>query len=168
MCEDTAVKCRLCLELNDAEGGILDIVLAIRRIQKTLAPVMRRYEEIHRAHPRCALCTIMVGEDHMEQDLIPEPMVPRAKGQKRYSVCKQCHKVLSRVKRSGPQQIKYQRHVEEELTRLEDVNDKEYDGFWETFRKENPFDMEDYAGLEMAMVAIGSNTESEGDEEGEK
>ena len=108
----------MCLELNDAEGGILDIVLAIRRIQKTLAPVMRRYEEIHRAHPRCALCTIMVGEDHMEQDLIPEPMVPRAKGQKRYSVCKQCHKVLSRVKRSVPQQIKYQRHVEEELTRL--------------------------------------------------
>ena len=76
--------------------------------------------------------------------------------------------MLSRVKRSVPQQIKYQRHVEEELTRLEHVNDKEYDGFWETFRKENPFDMEDYAGLEMAMVAIGSNNESEGDEEGEK
>jgi len=157
----------LCLELNDAESGILDIVLAIRRVQKTLAPVMRRYEEIHRAHPRCALCTIMVGEEHAEQDLIPEPMVPRAKGQKRYSVCAQCHKVLSRVKRSVPQQIKYQRHVEEELARLEDADDKEYDGFWETFRKENPVNMADYAGLEIAMIAMGDKTEAEDNEEGE-
>ena len=157
----------MCLELNDAESGILDIVLAIRRVQKTLAPVMRRYEEIHRAHPRCALCTIMVGEEHAEQDLIPEPMVPRAKGQKRYSVCAQCHKVLSRVKRSVPQQIKYQRHVEEELARLEDADDKEYDGFWETFRKENPVNMADYAGLEIAMIAMGDKTEAEDNEEGE-
>lgn len=168
MCEDAAVKCRLCIELNEAESGILDIVLAIRKVQKTLAPVMRRYEEIHRAHPRCALCTIMIGEEHAEQELSPEPMVPRAKGQKRYSVCRHCHKILSRVKRSVPQQIKYQRHVEEELARLEDADDKEYDGFWETFRKENPTDLADYAGLEIAISAIGDDTETPGGEENDE
>jgi hypothetical protein len=168
MCDNTAVKCELCIELRGAEAGILDIVLAMRKIQKMLAPVMKRYEEIHRAHPRCALCTIMVGEDHHEIELIPEPMVPRAKGQKRYSVCPQCHKVLSRVKRSVPQQIKYQRHVEEELVRLEDSEDREYDGFWETFRKENPTDMSDYMGLEMAIAAIGESDETEDSGEGEE
>jgi len=141
MCEKTAVNCHLCLELNEAESGLIEIVLAMRRIHKTLAPIMRRYEEIHRAHPRCAMCTIMVGPEHMEADLVPEPMVPRAKGQKRYAVCNDCHKILSRLKRSVPQQIKYQRHLEEELVRVADEDDKVYDGFWKKFREENPTDL---------------------------
>jgi hypothetical protein len=155
--------CDLCTELNRAEEAIRDLVLSMRKLQKTYAPVMRRYEEIHRAHPRCALCTIMVGWSHSEQDLVPEPMVPRAKGQKRYSVCQHCHKVLSRLKRSVPQQIKYQRHVEEELIRLEDSDDKEYDGFWEQFRKENPLDPSAFIDIELAIAALGS-TEADGQE----
>lgn len=147
MCENTAVKCPLCRELQDSERGLIEIVLAVRKIQKTLAPIMRRYEEIHRAHPRCALCTIMVGPVHIENDLIPEPMVPRAKGQKRYAVCRTCHAHLSRLKRSVPQQIKYQRHVEEELVRVADEEDKVYDGFWKKLREENPIDALDVERL---------------------
>jgi len=164
MCEKTAVKCRLCKELNEAESGLIEVVLAMRKIQKTLTPIMKRYEEIHRAHPRCALCTIMVGSDHMEIDLIPEPMVPRAKGQKRYAVCADCHKLLARLKRSVPQQIKYQRHVEEELVRVADEDDKVYDGFWKKFREENPLDPEDIARLDISPDAL-SEMMSEDEEE---
>ena len=154
--------CDLCIDLNRAEASIRDLVLSMRKLQKTYAPVMKRYEEIHRAHPRCALCTIMVGRDHSESDLVPEPMVPRAKGQKRYAVCNSCYKVLSRLKRSVPQQIKYQRHVEEELIRLEDADDKEYDGFWEQFRKDNPPDPSVHLDIEMAILAL-EGTEAEDD-----
>lgn len=163
MCDNLAVKCPLCIELNQAESAISDLVLAMQKMQKTYAPVMRRYEEIHRAHPRCALCTIMTGGNHLEKDLVPEPMVPRAKGQKRYSVCLDCYKVLKSVKRSVPQEIKYSRHVEEELTRLDEDDNKAYDGFWKKFRDANKrgdgFDSE----LDAAIDAAGGPDEEEGE-----
>jgi hypothetical protein len=165
MCEKTAVKCHLCRELNEAESGLIEIVLAMRKIQKTLAPIMHRYEEVHRAHPRCALCTIMVGSDHMEVDLVPEPMVPRAKGQKRYAVCNDCYKVLARLKRSVPQQIKYQRHVEEELVRVADEDDKVYDGFWKKFREENPLDQDAIDNLNDNLQAVAEAMSEDGEED---
>lgn len=152
----------MCRELNASETALIDIVLTMRRLQKTLSPIMKRYEEIHRAHPRCALCTIMVGPEHLETKLVPEPMVPRAKGQKRYSVCPDCYGTLKSVKRSVPQQIKYSRHVEEELVRLDEGDKIEYDGFWKKFRDENTVDTDAILGL--STEGSGANAEEEDEE----
>lgn len=152
----------MCRELNASETALIDIVLTMRRLQKTLSPIMKRYEEIHRAHPRCALCTIMVGPEHLETKLVPEPMVPRAKGQKRYSVCPDCYETLKSLKRSVPQQIKYSRHVEEELVRLDEGDKIEYDGFWKKFRDENTVDTDAILGL--STEGSGANAEEEDEE----
>lgn len=150
------------MELNRAEAAIAELVLSMRKLQKTISPVMKRYEEIHRAHPRCALCTIMVGSEHLERELVPEPMVPRAKGQKRYSVCLDCYKVLKANKRSVPQEIKYSRHVEEELIRLDEDDNKAYDGFWKKFRDENRGDGFD-SDLDAAVALENDSTNGEGE-----
>jgi hypothetical protein len=107
----------------------------------------------------------MVGSDHMEVDLVPEPMVPRAKGQKRYAVCNDCYKVLARLKRSVPQQIKYQRHVEEELVRVADEDDKVYDGFWKKFREENPLDQYAIENLNDNLQAVAEAMSEDGEED---
>ena len=161
MCERGAVNCHLCRELNASETALIDMVLTMRRLQKTLSPIMKRYEEIHRAHPRCALCTIMVGPEHLETKLVPEPMVPRAKGQKRYSVCPTCYDTLKSVKRSVPQQIKYSRHVEEELVRLDEDDKIEYDGFWRKFRDENIVDTDAILGLSGESIDAGAEDRDE-------
>jgi hypothetical protein len=104
----------------------------------------------------------MIGPEHLETKLVPEPMVPRAKGQKRYSVCPNCYDVLKSVKRSVPQQIKYSRHVEEELVRLDEDDKIEYDGFWKKFRDQNIVDTDAILGL--SGEGPEANPE-EGDEE---
>lgn len=92
---------------------------------------------------------------------MPEPMVPRAKGQKRYSVCPDCYDTLKTVKRSVPQQIKYSRHVEEELVRLDEDDKIEYDGFWKKFRDQNIVDTD-------AILGIGSDASDTDAEEADE
>ena len=49
------------------------------------------------------------------QELTPEPMIPRARGQKRYSVCQWCYTDLHKSRHSVPQRRKIQLRVDEML-----------------------------------------------------
>lgn len=108
-------KCKLCNEINDAAEEVKGVAIAIKKLTKEISPIVERYESIRHAHPRCALCTIYSGPSHLEVKLTPEPVVPRAKGQKRYDVCADCYEILQRTRMSVPQRRKYQLHLEEVL-----------------------------------------------------
>ena len=108
-------KCRLCNEINAATAEVEGVAVAIKKITKEIAPIVERYESLKHAHPRCSLCTIYAGSSHLEVKLRPEPVVPRAKGQKRYDVCADCYEILQRTRMSVPQRRKYQLHIEEVL-----------------------------------------------------
>ena len=106
-------KCRLCNEINAAVAEVEGVAVAIKKITKEIAPIVERYESRKPAHPRCSLCTIYAGSAHLEVELRPEPVVPRAKGQKRYDVCADCYGILQATRMSVPQRRKYQLHIEE-------------------------------------------------------
>lgn len=104
-------KCPTCQQIQETASELKRGYKELARLQKTFEPLIKRYELVQRAHPRCALCFIMSGEHHIETVLVLEPLVPRAKGQKRYAVCSDCYKLLHRTRRSVPQQRAYSRHI---------------------------------------------------------
>ena len=109
--DEPSHNCPTCQQLRETASDLKRGYKELARLQKTFEPLVKRYELIQRAHPRCALCFIMSGERHIETVLVPEPLVPRAKGQRRYAVCSDCYKLLHRLRRSVPQQRAYARHV---------------------------------------------------------
>ena len=106
-------KCKPCNEINAAVAEVEGVSVAIKKLTKEIAPIVERYESLKHAHPRCSLCTIYAGSSHLEVELRPEPVVPRAKGQKRYDVCADCYGILQATRMSVPQRRKYQLHIEE-------------------------------------------------------
>lgn len=116
-------KCNLCNEINQAAEEIKGVAIAIKKLTKEISPIVERYESIRHAHPRCALCTIYSGRSHLEVKITPEPVVPRAKGQKRYDVCADCYEILQRTRMSVPQRRKYQLHLDEVLEAEADIID---------------------------------------------
>lgn len=115
--------CQLCEQTNNTEKQLGDIVLALNRLQKQAAPLFKEYMINRSAHPRCANCTILVGKTHLEISLLPEPMIPRAKGQRRYLVCDNCYIDLHKSKMSVPQRRKHNLATEEMLA--EEISDDE-------------------------------------------
>jgi hypothetical protein len=103
--------CPLCAEINHTENELREITLAIKRLQKQAAPIFKEYMANRSAHPKCANCTILTGKHHLEKNIVPEPMVPRAKGQRRYLVCDACYIDLHKAKMSVPQRKKYSLEV---------------------------------------------------------
>lgn len=121
--------CTLCAEINHTEEQLQEITLAIKRLQKQAAPLFKEYMANRSAHPRCASCTILTGKDHLENNLVPEPMVPRAKGQRRYLVCDTCYIDLHKAKMSVPQRKKYnldaEQMIEQETAEEEEIDSAE-------------------------------------------
>lgn len=103
----TDAVCPLCAEINHSEEQLKSLTVAIKRLQKQAAPIFKEYMANRAAHPKCANCTILTGKHHLENSLVPEPMVPRAKGQRRYLVCDTCYIDLHKAKMSVPQRKKY-------------------------------------------------------------
>lgn len=115
--------CQLCEQINHTEEQLGEITLAIKRLQKQAAPLFKEYMANRSAHPRCANCTILVGKTHLEINLLPEPMIPRAKGQRRYLVCDSCYIDLHKAKMSVPQRRKYNLATDEMLS--DEISDEE-------------------------------------------
>jgi len=119
--------CKTCSQMNDARDAVRDLALAMAKFQKAAAPVLHGYEQTRRSHLQCALCQILVGPTHMVQELVPEPLIPRARGQKRYDVCGECYQHLKRVRRSVPQQRNYHKALHIMLRGDEDEEENELD-----------------------------------------
>lgn len=114
--------CVLCAEIRERGREVRELASALIRLQKTIAPVLEDYQKNKRSHPKCASCGIMSGPHHWVIGLTPEPMVPRAKGQKRYSVCKWCYIDLKTSRRSVPQQRKHDIDNNEAFKRLDETD----------------------------------------------
>jgi hypothetical protein len=120
--------CVLCSEIRERGREVRELASALIRLQKTIAPVLEEYQKIKRSHPKCACCGIMTGPHHWISNTIPEPMVPRAKGQKRYSVCEFCYSDLKAARRSVPQQRKHDIDIDQafrELDKLDGIEEDE-------------------------------------------
>lgn len=127
---DEALHCVLCDEIRERGREVRELSSALIRLHKTITPVLEAYQKLKRSHPQCAACGIMAGPigQHHENELIPEPMVPRAKGQKRYNVCKWCYEGLARSRKSVPQQRKHQLDIEQafkEQDKLDGIDEDE-------------------------------------------
>lgn len=109
------LPCTLCNEINYSGDQIKDLARALIRLQRQIQPVIESYEKGRRAHPRCAACGILAGAEHLVTELVPEPMIPRARGQKRYNVCQWCYGDLHKSRQSVPQRRKIQLRVDEML-----------------------------------------------------
>lgn len=121
-------KCTLCNEVNYSGAQIKDLARALIRLQRQIQPVIDSYEKGRKSHPRCAACGILAGDDHVVTELTPEPMIPRARGQKRYNVCQWCYADLHKSRQSVPQRRKIQERVDEMLRGdEEDVADTDID-----------------------------------------
>jgi len=107
--------CKLCEEINYSGDQIKDLARALIRLQRQIQPVIEGYEKGRRSHPRCACCGILAGTEHLVSELAPEPMIPRARGQKRYSVCQWCYRDLHKSRQSVPQRRKIQARIDEML-----------------------------------------------------
>jgi hypothetical protein len=94
--------CTLCGEINYSGDQIKDLARALIRLQRQIQPVIESYE-------------ILAGPEHLVTELTPEPMIPRARGQKRYSVCQWCYSDLHKSRQSVPQRRKIQLRVDEML-----------------------------------------------------
>jgi hypothetical protein len=110
--EHSADNCKQCLRSNEARDAVRDLAIALSKLQKVAAPVLQGYEQTRRGHLRCALCEILCGPSHTVQELVPEPLIPRARGQKRYDVCSLCYQHLKKVRRSVPQQRNYSKALD--------------------------------------------------------
>lgn len=108
-------QCTLCGEINYSGEQIKDLARALIRLQRQIQPVIESYEKGRRSHPRCSSCGILAGPEHLVTELTPEPMIPRARGQKRYAVCQWCHLDLHKSRQSVPQRRKIQLRVDEML-----------------------------------------------------
>jgi hypothetical protein len=108
-------QCHLCGEINYSGEQIKDLARALIRLQRQIQPVIESYEKGRKAHPRCASCGILAGPEHLVTELMPEPMIPRARGQKRYNVCQWCYTDLHKSRQSVPQRRKIQQRVDEML-----------------------------------------------------
>lgn len=126
-------RCPLCSQINHHEEQVRELASALLRLQKTIAPVLSRYKELEASHPRCAACGIMSGPDHEVKELFPEPIIPRAKGQKRYKVCHWCYADLHKSRMSVPQEKKYRKL-------LADLLAKEDDELYDDDNEENVLD----------------------------
>ncbi len=73
--------CSRCERATHVGGDLRRMGRELGRLQVQVAPLTKEYHAIIRSHPRCAACGILVGEDHTENDLTPEPIRPRARGQ---------------------------------------------------------------------------------------
>lgn len=124
---DSPEPCVLCSEIRERGREVRELASALIRLQKTIAPVLEEYQKIKRSHPKCAACGIMSGPHHWVMGLVPEPMVPRAKGQKRYSVCKWCYNDLKTSRRSVPQQRKHDIDNNEAFKEMDKVDGLEED-----------------------------------------
>jgi hypothetical protein len=109
------LPCTLCNEINYSGDQIKDLARALIRLQRQIQPVIESYEKGRRSHPRCASCGILAGSEHLVIELVPEPMIPRARGQKRYTVCQWCYADLHKSRQSVPQRRKIQLRVDEML-----------------------------------------------------
>lgn len=109
------LPCTLCNEINYSGDQIKDLARALIRLQRQIQPVIESYEKGRRSHPRCASCGILAGLEHLVTELVPEPMIPRARGQKRYNVCQWCYADLHKSRQSVPQRRKIQLRVDEML-----------------------------------------------------
>jgi hypothetical protein len=130
-------KCHLCGEINYSGEQIKDLARALIRLQRQIQPVIEGYEKGRKAHPRCACCGILAGPEHLVQELTPEPMIPRARGQKRYSVCQWCYADLHKSRHSVPQRRKIQLRVDEMLKgEDEETADTDIDSIMRAIHKE--------------------------------
>ena len=109
------MNCERCAQVNVVGSDIRGLAREIGRLQAQLAPVIAEYQRLRRVHPRCAACGVLIGPAHIEQSLVPEPIRPRARGQKRYDVCADCYQRLHTARRSVPQQRAYEKAQEAEL-----------------------------------------------------
>lgn len=119
--------CVLCAEIRERGREVRELACALIRLQKTIAPVLEDYQKIKRSHPKCACCGIMTGPHHWISGTIPEPMVPRAKGQKRYSVCQFCYEDLKAARRSVPQQRKHDIDIDQAFREMDKLDGLEED-----------------------------------------
>jgi hypothetical protein len=108
-------QCTLCGEINYSGDQIKDLARSLIRLQRQIQPVIESYEKGRRSHPRCASCGILAGQEHLVTELVPEPMIPRARGQKRYNVCQWCYADLHKSRQSVPQRRKIAIQVDEML-----------------------------------------------------
>ncbi|MBA3875597.1 MAG: hypothetical protein C0498_01450 [Anaerolinea sp.] len=105
---DAVIDCETCQQVDSVGGDLRAVGREIARLQAAFAPLAKDYRRLRLAHPRCAACGVLVGPTHHEQQLAPEPMRPRARGQKRYDVCASCYRRLHAARRSVPQQRAYE------------------------------------------------------------
>lgn len=121
----TDLKCELCRQIKDSGAEIQELSNALLRLQRQIQPVLDAYDRQRRSHLRCASCMILIGPDHLDNELVPEPMVPRAKGQKRYMVCPDCYKHHAKMRMSVPQMRKYHQRLDELIKKQEELEDAE-------------------------------------------
>lgn len=115
--------CTICEKMREQRDAVRELALALAKFQKSAAPVLQSYETTRRSHLQCALCQIMAGKTHLIQELVPEPLIPRARGQKRYDVCTDCYQHLKRVRRSVPEQRNYSKALDVMLATDEEENE---------------------------------------------
>lgn len=113
------MSCEQCEQINRVGGHVRELGREIARLQAEAAPLLREYRRLQRSHLRCACCGVLVGPEHVEKQLTPEPVwQPRAgvnRGQRRYDVCSSCFAHLYKVHRSVPQQRAYEAALDAEL-----------------------------------------------------
>ena len=119
------MSCEACEQISRTGLDLRRLGAELARITAAFEPLAREYRRLQASHPRCASCLILVGPEHHEQQLRPEPMRPRAKGQKRYEVCAACYQRLYIAKRSVPEQRAFER---EEAARLAAEEKEESNG----------------------------------------
>jgi hypothetical protein len=117
--------CKLCHQIKESGAEIQELSNALLRLQRQIQPVLDSYDKQRKAHLKCASCLILIGPDHLDNQLVPEPMVPRAKGQKRYMVCPDCYKHHAKMRMSVPQMRKYHQRLSEIMDKqeIEDLAD---------------------------------------------
>lgn len=105
------MNCGRCDHLATVGTDIRALARELGRLERQLKPLTAEYASLRRGHPRCAACGVLVGAEHNDHELLPEPIRPRARGQKRYDVCPSCYSRLYKAKRSVPQQRAYEKEV---------------------------------------------------------
>lgn len=104
--------CERCEALTQSSREFRGLAREAGRFNAMLAPLLKEYGRLSRAHPRCAACGVLIGPQHAESELTPEPIWERSsgvnRGQRRWDVCPSCYHHLYQVHRSVPQQRRYE------------------------------------------------------------